>query len=536
MAPTVTELLRDHVQLSIRCTDRLYVNGYVPPLYTPGQLVYFLKEHRGWPFPSPVLLNKMRSAYVEEVDAFTRNLAIDVVRFGKERKDEVANALRNGFTAPVGVVFVGVAQEKQKSFKGKKRKLSGGHTVFDFSRQPVYVNQYYFYVQDPEWGPAFVKVGSYLPFPVKLCLNGHEWAKQQARKEGLAFESLDNGFLCCEDPEQLQSICDRLGPEDIRSFYERWRGLLPWPLAPADWAAGYDHRLTVWQAEFSQTDVFDRPVHGRHFFEQVIRENIDLGRPDRVQLVFGREIRRGRTKPPRHGYRTRVITQGVNPSLHAFYKTSSVKQYFKEERALRTETTINRPWDYRVLAGIEYLPKLAEIGHETNERLLETQRLSEACVLATEEREAIEQTTRVGQQRAPGLRLGDRRVFALLNALCLFLHVHAGFRNRDLRAHVARLLGLDPATYPVGRMTYDLRRLRLKGLIRRVPKTHRYQLTEKGVRVAVFYTRLELRVLRPAWAAVDADNPAPSRLRKALRRVDSVLDAIRDDAGLKAAA
>ncbi len=88
------------------------------------------------------------------------------------------------------------------SFKGAKRQR-GGLVHFDFPRQPVYVNQYYFYVQDPDWGPAFLKVASYLPYPVKLCLNGHEWAKQQLRREGIGFESLDNGFRSCEDPERL---------------------------------------------------------------------------------------------------------------------------------------------------------------------------------------------------------------------------------------------------------------------------------------------------------------------------------------------
>ena len=92
----------------------------------------------------------------------------------------------------------------------------------------------------------------------------------------------------------------------------------------------------------SLTQVFDQPVQGRHFFEAVIRENLDLGRPDRVGLLFPLRLTR-RTPPPAYGYRTRVITDGVQPSLHVEYKASHVKQYFKEEHALRTETTINNP-------------------------------------------------------------------------------------------------------------------------------------------------------------------------------------------------
>ena len=134
----------------------------------------------------------------------------------RQRKDDVAAAHRAGFIRPEGVVFIGVAQERASSFKAHKVTSGGGHVHFEFSRQPVAVNHYYFYVQDQEWGPAFVKVGTYLPYPVRVCLNGHEWVKQQLRREGIAFAGLDNGFFSCADPERLQQLADGLRPEDIQ--------------------------------------------------------------------------------------------------------------------------------------------------------------------------------------------------------------------------------------------------------------------------------------------------------------------------------
>jgi hypothetical protein len=88
---------------------------------------------------------------------------------------------------------------------------------FSFSRQSVAVNQYYFDVHDAEWGPAFVKVGSYQPYPVRVCLNGNEWLKRQLRKEAIPFDGLDNGFLWCADPDRLQQLADSLG----RPMYRR---------------------------------------------------------------------------------------------------------------------------------------------------------------------------------------------------------------------------------------------------------------------------------------------------------------------------
>ena len=157
--------------------------------------------------------------------------------------------------------------------------------------------------------------------------------KQQLRRADVAFDSLDNGFLACADPTRLQAICDPLGPADVQAFFDRWTARLPSPLTAADRAAGYTHRLALQQVEVSLTQVFARPVQGRHFFEAVIRENLDLGRPDRVGLLFPLRLTKA-TPPPAWGYRTRVITDGVEPSLHVEYKSSHVKQYFKEQRAL----------------------------------------------------------------------------------------------------------------------------------------------------------------------------------------------------------
>src|SRR5215469_15488762 len=116
------------------------------------------------------------------------------------------------------------------------------------------------------------------------------------------------------------------------------------------------------------------------FFEEVIRENLDLGRPDEVQLRFDRKIQRG----TRGRFRTRVVTEGVTPSLNVYYKNTRIKQYHKEGRALRTETTINDTWDFRVGKRLHNLPRLREIGFQANRRLLEVERVTHDCILAEE--------------------------------------------------------------------------------------------------------------------------------------------------------
>lgn len=530
--PNVHELIRDHVTLSIRCLDRLYLHAYMPKLQTSGGLCYFLRDHLGHPIPSPALFAPMLDRFVGAIKTFATTQDVPLITFERgQRKDDVVADYRARRALAEGVVVIGVAQEKMRAFKAQKRRGPGKAVSFDFSRQSVAVNHYYFYLQDPEWGPAFLKFGTYLPYPIKLCLNGHEWVKQQLRRAQVRFDSLDNGFLACADPTRLQAICDQLGPADVQAFFDRWAARLPSPMTAVDCAAGYTHRLALQQVEVSLTHVFARPVQGRHFFEAVIRENLDLGRPDRVGLLFPLRLTKA-TPPPAWGYRTRVITDGVEPSLHVEYKSSHVKQYFKEQRALRTETTINNPKDFYVAKAVSNVSHLRDLGDQVNRKLLEVERVSHQCVLTQDALDRLQQPTVEAGQRASALRFADPRVMALCQAITGFAHLPRGFHNRDLRRPIEALLG---RPYSAAQMTYDLRRLRLKGLIHRIPNTHRYTATSYGLKIAFFYAKLYLRILRPEWAALlPVNDQLPRPLRAALDQLEAQIRQIHKEAALAA--
>jgi hypothetical protein len=519
--PTIPELLNGHVTLEVECMDRLYLNGYIGHLATPGGLITFLREQLKKPIPSPAVLGQISERFRESVKELADREHIPVYAFHhKEKKDDIANRIRRQRGVRDGVVFIGVAQEKAKAFQG--RKVNGW---FQFTRdKTVYVNHYYFYIDDADFGPLFIKVCSYAPWGIKLCLNGHEWAKRQLEKRGIGYEALDNGFLSCAEPQKLQQICDSLGPGHIERVFRKWLQRIPLPLRPADRAAGYDWSLSIWQLEVSLTQIFDRPVRGREFFEEIIRDNLDLGRPDRVQLVFDRVV----TKKTPGQFRTRVIQDGVHPSLHINYKNFDLKQYFKEGRGCRTEGTFRNPNDFGVNKGLSNLPYLQKIGREINRRLLEVERVSHNSGLSGDSiQRVVQPTVTKDGEKAPALKFGQPRVMALLLALSLFQHLIDGFHNHDLRVQVAQLLGVSMEQYTAHQMTYDLRRLRLKGLIFRPPRTHRYFLTPYGWKMARLFVRLEARVFRPAVAMFTAEDAVlPFPLRAALARVDAQLDAL----------
>jgi DNA-binding transcriptional ArsR family regulator len=417
-------------------------------------------------------------------------------------------------------------------FRTEKRKSpTTGRPCPWIVRSTAMVNHYYVYAVDRDFGPFFLKFCSYFPFNAKLCLNGHEYAKRQLAQEGIAFEALDNGVLNCADPERLQKICNGLSAHKIDALLRKWLRLLPHPFTGADRRAGYRYDVSILQAEFSLTQVLDRPVHGRLLFEQVIRENLDLGRPQEVQLIFNRKITR---KTPGR-FRTRVLTQDVTPSLNVFYKNTRIKQYHKENRALRTETTINNSYDFGIGKRLCNLPKLREVGFAANRRLLDVEHISHDCILAEDAFQAINSPVAAGRQRASGLRFADPRVHALLHAVILFRQLAQGFRSSDLRQHLAALSGRDPESISQSAITYQLRRLRLHGLIERVPDSFRYRVTQFGLRAALFFTRAYNRLLRPGLAAaLPTLRASDTTLKPAFDKIDQQINAWINQAKLAA--
>jgi hypothetical protein len=523
---TVNEVLDGHVGLDLECLDRIYLNAYVPNLQVGGQVVSFLTGHLGYPIPSPAIFDKIGTAFRRAVSRFADDQHIPVVRFGKaDRKIEVMRRYlaARAATGRPGVAAIGVAQEFAPVFVGTQRPEATGAAWYSFSKADRRVTSYYFYLWDDEFGPAFIKVCAYFPYPAKIWVNGHEWAKRQASREGIGYRELSDGFAATDDPAGLQRICDRLGPATIEAFAQRWFALLPLPLTDADRVAGYWWQLSMRQVEVSRTIVFAQPRHARAFFEALVADNLDIGRPDQVELIFtGKNERRGRPRTHPLTFKTRIVTRGVEVTVNAAYKHSRIKQYLKDGRALRIETVVNDPYDLGCQRRLRNLGELQARARTANRRLLDTQRVGQGCVLASPAFERIARPTLTAEgRRAPALRFGDPRVQALAGALSVSLLAVTGITNKSLRALMTGLLG-EP--YTMTRASYDLTRLRRNGLIARLPAGNTYRLTADGLAFAIFYTKVHNRVLRPLIASATAPQ-APPPLRTALSTIDQHINA-----------
>ena len=535
VARSVADVLSDHVIFEVECIDRMYLNVYQPRLQFASGLVGYVHRRLGLPIASTAPLAKISDRFTRAVHRFAESEGIPWVDFVKgQRKDDVMQERLRHFTAAQGVVFIGRAQEKNTVFRTEKRRHPDGVSYPWIVRSTGVINQFYFYCVDADFGPFFIKFSSYFPYTAKLCINGHHWAQRQAGKAGLGYAAMDNAFAAVDDPAALQAICDRLGPVQIQALLDKWLAILPNPFDDADRDAGYQYQLSILQAEFSLTQMLDTPVSGRVFFEQVIRDNLDIGRPDQVSLVFDRKIMNRRTAPTPGRFRTRVITEGVTPSLHVDYKHTSIKQYHKKGRALRTETTINDTMDFGIRKGLVNLPALREIGLRANRRLLGVQRLDHDPITGNHDLHGITDPVITDSgTRVPGLPLGQSRSHALLSALLVFRLQPDGFTNRDLRSLTGELRGLPQDEVTAGQMTYDLRRLRTHGLVAKIPHSHRYHVTEHGLHIAAFLCRVHDRLL-PTGLAILTDTGQPHPLRTAATAYQAAFDKLTASCGIAA--
>ena len=517
--PNLKELQEGHVAYELSCFDRLYLNLRLPLLCTLGGISMFIRKILGKKLPLVTAFKPYRDQFVEATEAYARDRGLEIHRFSKhENKEDLARQHLDERPSPSpGVFFIGKAQEKVSVVQGgsTKNEATGGWW-YRLRWGKVMANQYYFYIWDSDWGMIFIKFSSYAPFAGRVCLNGHEYVKRQLEKENIAFEALDNGVKSCADPKKAQAIANSLSAAKMENMIRRWLKEIPTPMSHLRKKASLPYAISMLQIEYALTQVWKKANNGRQFFEQAIRENLDLGRPERVGLIFKKRITK-RSKQKR--FMTRVMQYGTIPVYHIIYKTNKLKQYFKEAISLRTELTINNPRDFQVGKTLNgrNLRSLRKVGEATINRLLRTETLSHDPSVSGEKMRALESPTEVEGKRVSALPRSNTRVQALLNALIGCHLICGGFRNKELKSRMAQLLGKDERELSTGQMSYDLRRLKGHGLIKKIEGTHRYEVTEEGLRLAMFISQVERRIYQEGLSAIcgKANEETPSEIRRA---------------------
>lgn len=512
------------VRLDYSCFDRILLNAIVQVLQNPACVVGFLKEKRLATQRTPAYFRALSTDYHPFVEGLAEQRQREIVQPPKDvRREEWVEPFYRAWQGQDGIAVILKSRENARGAVSFPRQ---GHHV---ERGNRFVWQYYFYLQDQDFGRMFLRICPSFPFNARLCLNGHEWLACRLREEGIGFEQCGNAFRTCADPARLPALADQFSAAHIEACAHRWLAqLVPFFTDGERRRQGFGYRLFISQVEYCTNLVFEQRAALDRRHDRPLDLNRSIGHPDKIALIFGRRI----TRRTDAGLKTQVLDHDLGqPVIRSEYKSSSIKQYVRDHLILRTETTSYHTPDLGVNKSVEHLPELRQTMAASNDRYLEVQQDVLETFVDRGQLERLRQpTVSPSGRRTPGLKRDDPRLLAVLQALTCFalLAGRGQFRTTDLHRATAQALGETTEGYTLGQLRSDLAKLRGQGLVERIAGTQAYRLPPEGYRIAVLYLKLFHRISAPFTAGtldpVPWDDQLPPERRASLDHLYAAVD------------
>jgi len=527
---------RELINFHYSCFDRILCWAGIQPFqWSSAHVINFLKQRRKVQTVTPCVLRNISLDYHRWLIEQASQTGVPIIEPPPDvRRDDWVQPYYQALGPRCGTAVILKCRERARVAVSLP---SRGHYVELAWR---FVNLYYFYQNDPQCGRMWLRLCPYFPFNGQVCLNGHHWLARQMDGEGIAYQQQDNAFVDCAAPARLQELADAFGPDDLLQALNRsldaW---LPF-FTPAEKQSGFRHQLYVSQVEYCHNLLFHKKAALHRLFERLLDHNRGLGRPEKLAVIFGRP----RFRPDTRTGETRItITRTRTPVVSSRFRNTSIKQYVKDKVLLRTEAASYQLDDLSIRKNVQELPKMRQVLAASNERFLEVQ---QDVLISSIDRGQLEWLRQPSVsptgRRTPGLHGDDQRLIAVLQALLCFVHLvgQGCFRTAALLADVQR--ALDRPDYRLSQLRYDLGKLRGKGLVQRVPKTQRYQVSPQGYQVAILYCKLYHRLYAPLLAGILDPFPADTELNKRRRvkldrlyaAVDTALQQLTEHLGIVA--
>jgi hypothetical protein len=480
--------------------DRVRLRGTLPRLANTSGLLGWLESKgvllKDFPKYAEARTQQLRQALEKKADEAGR--PVEYLQ-GYTNKEALVQQRRlsNG-VAPGGLVCAFSTLENCTSYDVFKNSKT--HRI-DLRRRPRKCLHYYFYLVDDRFGLAQVRLQTWFPFPTHVVLNGREWLAGQLDKEGIAYQRRDNCFTWVEDFRRAQELAD-LQPKI--HWEAELDGLLGRVLPARQlWLPDDHYYWTADQTEWATDLAFRDAQTLGELYPQLIRRGIETFRSEDVLRFLGHQMKAEGRIPANFAAEVTSDLKHRPEGVRIKHRAgkNSVKLYDKQGSVLRVETTLNEVKglkSYRTAAGdptgpcqwrpmrksVVEMTRRAELSQASNDRYLEA--------LAT-----LPTDTPLGRATGKLCRpvvVEGRRHRALnplapddarlLEAVSRGEWLVAGFRNRDIRQV---LYGEAPEESTgrclASRVTRLLGLLRAHGLIKKVPRTHRYLLTTEGTSV-----------------------------------------------------
>jgi hypothetical protein len=490
--------------------DRLVFRGYLPPLLWKFGIQTFLSKVRvrGAEFKQYALRTSERVKLAALAEAQEQGRPIRYLSSSSDSKEDLARAVLAERPIEQGLICAFSVVEPCLSFEFCRSSDAPERSLQLRPRKCLHIYQYRIH---PRFGFMNVRLQSWFPFAVQICINGREWLGRRLVAERMAHQRYDNCFPWVADVARAQQFLDDQLTTNWHQVLDEVLRLVN-PLHEeifATWPMEY--YWTAYQTEWATDVMFSDAAALASLYPVLARHALlHFQSPDLMRFL-GRKLHGNFAGALGADYKHRA--EGLRVKHWA--NGNSLKMYNKANGLLRIETTLGNPSDFLVLRprnnepdgklawrpirkSVADLYRRAQISQRANERYLDAlAAVDDSTPLATVF-DQVAQPTTWRDRRVRALRIGDPADVALLAAISRGEFVTAGFRNRDIRALLHPQVTDDPTTPRrlAARVGRQLRLLRAHGLIHKVPKTHRYRLTTKGQTLTAALTAARSATLR----------------------------------------
>jgi hypothetical protein len=528
-----TRLFESLLVLVYHCFDRIVIHGYLSGLSRPEQVVHYVRHVLGIPVVSKEVLSQRTDDYRSWVESYARNhkIPMEWAEKGLRKEDHVLPALhRMDKRAAYGVYFIFKSMEQGRTFRitvPKYPTQDPNHRILAHQRSRF--THYYFYVRDEVLGPIVIRVASFFPFHATYWLNGHSFIQRELDRLGIGFRKDDNAFLAVDDVAALQAAADRLSPAIIRKQLDYWTLILGPKFSKKERTQMNLSRFyAIAQIEYCRNCIFKRhfPIH--KIFERSCEIGLWRLTANRISEIFGTRLHKRL-----HGKLATVIDQ-IEHGHHvfrAYWKNAVLKQYEKFSRYLRNELCSNNLRDFGLKKGLDHLDTVRKRFQIITDRFagFQAEYLNVHVDFPLLQRLALPIT--IGSVRYPGIKIQDTRMIRLLEVLLHGGNTVGGWTAKQIHQAVLTTFHLSQNNYGLNQLRYDLRKLKGHALLERDGSRYAYQLTAKGVQVALLFLFFHKRLCGPLANSRFHHQPDPahrpnSKLEAAYHKADNAIEDI----------
>jgi len=490
------------VKGSISGFDRIVFKGFILPLMSAEKVMYFCrtqgilnKDYKPW-------MMAQTKRIIEHADRYAKDNSghgISHLPTWRTRKEALAHERQEQEQINSGLLGVWSCLEAGSSYRARYCATSGYPQLQNYQTR---CNHLYFYFDDPELGFMNIRLQTWFPYHIQVCLNGREWLRRSLEQEGIEFLAKGNKFLHIGDYDKAQRFLEQ--QLDVR-FAERINRFLPvvFPAMQDILGPYYSYYWTLWQSEWATDLIFTSSTKLAALVDSLLRYAHITGTSTAVLRYLDRPITKAGC--PHLRSKDQVVTRmtGFNDGirLRHWVDKNSVKMY-NEQNVLRVETTINDPGKFQVFRhkqgqlehepkqrlpmrkGVADIPLRAAVSQQVNNRFMDNLvSLQDSTPVSDFIRDMTRHVVKAGRRyRALDPTGKDLDILQAISNPSLKI---SGLTNKMLRQH------LSGTCFAAGRkdkklsakISRQLRLLRAHGIIRKLPRQNRYQLTVKGVRL-----------------------------------------------------